>query len=142
MRRHVLAALAGIAAASRATGQPADRWSVPAEDAPHARTFLQWPVDRTVYPERWFLDDVQHTIATLANTIAAFEPVVVLAAAEQHAAIRLQVAEAVTLWDIPTDDLWARDSGPLFVVNGTGGLAIRHVNFDGWGGRQRHPNDA
>ena len=45
------------------------------------------------------------------------------------------------LWDIPTDDLWARDSGPSFVVDGKGGLALTQFNFNGWGGKQTHGND-
>lgn len=143
-RRTALAGLGGSAMASAmgvGIAQAQGAWSVPAEDAPHERTFLQWPVDRTVYPERWFLREVQQAIVDLANAIAAFESVVLSADAAHHGAIRPRVTEAVSLWDIPTDDLWARDSGPLFVVDGAGGLAVRLVNFNGWGGKQKHPND-
>ncbi|WP_237072530.1 agmatine deiminase family protein [Pseudaestuariivita rosea] len=145
MRRNVLTGLAGAAATmasgSDLWGRTMKEWYVPAEDDPHERTFLQWPVDDQIYREAWFLEEVQQAIVTLANAIASFEPVVVLAAAEHHEKIRQQVGENVALWDIPTDDLWARDSGPLFVVHDGGGLAVRHVNFNGWGGKQRHPND-
>lgn len=113
----------------------------PEESDPHARTFMQWPVNRVVYDDGDFLFDLQTTIADIANTIAAFEPVVMLAAAEHHKAIKRRVAGAVELWDIPTDDLWARDSGPSFVVNGKGGLAVTQFNFNGWGAKQVHGND-
>ncbi len=116
-------------------------WYVPAEEGPHESTFLQWPVAAEVYPERWFLREVQSTIVRLANTISAFEPVVLLAAEAHHAALRPRLSGAVELWGIPTDDLWARDSGPLFCVNGGGGLAVRHLNFNGWGNKQAHPAD-
>lgn len=102
---------------------------------------MQWPVSRAVYPEAWFLDEVQDTIARVANAIAQFEPVVMLCSEERHADVRRRLSAAVDLWNVPTDDLWARDSGPLFVADGCGRLAVRSLNFNGWGNRQGHPND-
>ena len=51
---------------------------LPEESEPHARTFMQWPVSRKVHPDPFFLDMLQDAIATVANVIAEFEPVVVL----------------------------------------------------------------
>ncbi len=113
----------------------------PEETDPHERTFMQWPVNPAVHDDSYFLRDLQGTIATIANAIAQFEPVVMLAAAQHHKAILKRVSGAVDLWDIPTDDLWARDSGPSFVVDGKGGLAVTQFNFNGWGGKQVHGND-
>lgn len=113
----------------------------PEETDPHERTFMQWPVNRAVHDDADFLHDLQGTIAEIASTIAEFEPVVMLAAAEHHTAIRKRVSGNVELWDIPTDDLWARDSGPSFAVDGKGGLAVTQFNFNGWGGKQVHGND-
>lgn len=113
----------------------------PEETDPHERTFMQWPVNRKVHEDPDFLADLQGTIADIANTIAEFEPVVMLAAKDHHKAIRKQVSGAVELWDIPTDDLWCRDSGPSFVIDGKGGLAVTQFNFNGWGGKQVHGND-
>jgi agmatine/peptidylarginine deiminase len=50
----------------------------------------------------------------VANAIAQFEPVILLADAEHHGALASGDFGSVELWDIPTDDLWARDAGPLF----------------------------
>ena len=115
---------------------------VPPEEAPHQCTFMQWPVNRRVHPDAVFLDMVQQTIADIANTISAFEPVTVLAAARDHAGARAKLSEAVELWDIPTEDLWCRDAGPIFVVDGGGGLAISHIEFNGWGQKQVHARDS
>ena len=52
---------------------------VPPEDHPHEATFMQWPVDPAVYTDHYHLKQVQNTIATIANTISAFEPVIMLA---------------------------------------------------------------
>ena len=113
----------------------------PEETDPHERTFMQWPVSRDVHPDPDFLFDLQSTIADIANTIAEFEPVVMLVAAAHHNAVKRRVSGNVELWDIPTDDLWCRDSGPSFVVDGKGGLAVTQFNFNGWGNKQTHEND-
>lgn len=117
-------------------------WRVPAEEEPHARTFMQWPVHRSVYPDRWFLQDTQATIARIANTIAAFEPVVMLAAKSDHGQARRLLSSAIELWDIPTEDLWARDAGPVFATHPHDGLGVVSFNFNGWGRKQVHARDA
>ncbi len=124
-----------------ATSARAAGFRYPEETDPHERTFMQWPVNHRVHDDADFLHDLQGTISEIANTIAGFEPVVMLAAAEHHKAIRKRVSGQVELWDIPTDDLWCRDSGPSFVVDGKGGLAVTQFNFNGWGGKQVHGND-
>ncbi len=123
------------------TGMPKG-YVVPAEDQPHARTFMQWPNNSKVYRDPAFLRMTQQTIADIANTIVEFEPVVMLAAKADHGPIRKLVSAQVELWDIPTDDLWCRDAGPLFAVHNTEGLAISDLNFNGWGNKQVHTHDA
>ncbi|WP_247081628.1 agmatine deiminase family protein [Marivita sp. S6314] len=118
-----------------------EMWTVPAEEAPHEATFMQWPVSREVHPELDFLIWTQDTIARIANAISEFEPVILLAAAEHHTAVRRLVSDRVTLWDIPTDDLWCRDSGPIVAKDGQGNRAVQHIRFNGWGNKQTHAND-
>ena len=128
-------------AARAGTSAKAAGFQYPEETGPHARTFMQWPVSREVYDDPDFLFDLQATIADIANTIAEFEPVVMLVAAEHQRHAKKVLSAAVEIWDIPTDDLWARDSGPSFVVDGKGGIALTQFNFNGWGGKQVHGND-
>ncbi|MDA4634276.1 agmatine deiminase family protein, partial [Escherichia coli] len=40
------------------------------------------------------------------------------------------------------DDLWMRDTGPVFVKNSAGQLAGVNFNFNGWGNKQEHGGDA
>jgi agmatine deiminase len=113
----------------------------PAEDRAHERTFMQWPVNTTVHDDADFLVILQKSIADLANRISDFEPVVMLMAKDHEAAARKLLGQKVEIWDIPTDDLWARDSGPSFVIDGKGGIALTQFNFNGWGNKQVHEND-
>ncbi len=148
-RRQVLyqsALLAGFVMKkpSFAGDQPSARASgfwMPEENAPHLRTFMQWPVSRKVYPDPVFLEMVQQAIADIANAISGFEPVVVLVDKRFEASARRLLGGEIEIWDIPTDDLWCRDSGPTFVIDGNGDLAVSQTNFNGWGNKQIHPND-
>lgn len=124
-----------------ATSARAAGYRYPEETDPHERTLMQWPVNRAIHDDADFLHDLQGSIAKIANAIAEFEPVVMLAAASHHRAIRKRVSRAVELWDVPTDDLWCRDLGPSFVVNDKGGIAVTKFNFNGWGNKQIHGND-
>lgn len=144
-RRDVLAGgvvlcVAGLAGV-RAMADSEPSFVVPPEEDRHQRTFMQWPVKRAVHPDNAFLDLLQDTIADIANTIADFEPVVMLAARDDHAAARKRLGEGVALWDVPTEDLWCRDSGPLFARTPDGSLIISHIQFNGWGAKQVHSRD-
>lgn len=146
-RRDILKTAAALTAAGPMPARAASRgarshgFHYPEESQPHERTFMQWPVSRRVYSSLGDLDMMQQTIADIANTIAAFEPVVILMDADHAGTARRQLGENVEIWDIPTEDLWARDSGPAFVINNNGGLALAHFNFNGWGGKQVHRKD-
>jgi agmatine deiminase len=115
-------------------------YRMPPEDAPHARTLMQWPVSLKIY-DTASLRAVQAKIALIANTISQFEPVAVMAAGNAAKAARAQLSAEIEIWDIPTDDLWCRDSGPTFVKNAAGQLAVAHIAFNGWGNKQPHGND-
>ncbi len=127
---------------SRVSAGVNDGFFVPAEESPHQRTFMQWPVNRRVYSDPAFLEATQMTIAEIANTISSFEPVTMLAAAEDHEKARRMLGSAVVLWDIPTEDLWCRDAGPIFLVNDAGQLAVSHIQFNGWGEKQINQRDS
>ena len=120
---------------------PRPAWRVPAEEDPHELTFMQWPVSPQVYDDSEFLTDVQRTIAKIAAAISDFEPVIMLASGDAHGRARKMLSASVELWDIATEDLWCRDSGPLFARMDTGDLAVSHLQFNGWGGKQVHRHD-
>lgn len=116
-------------------------YHMPLESDPHERTLMQWPVNRDIYDRR-SLARVQRAIARIANRIVEYEPVAMLVAAADAASARTLLSGDVELWDIPTDDLWCRDSGPTFVRDPAGNLAVAHIRFNGWGNKQPHAKDA
>ncbi len=141
-RRQTLGAIgAGLAAGITQAAAQSAGWVMPAEEARHEATFMQWPVSREVHPDRYFLGQLQGTIAEIANTIAEFEPVILLMPPEAVAGAGRRLSGDIEIWEIPTEDLWARDSGPVFLTNGAGERAVLSFNFNGWGGKQIHTND-
>lgn len=143
-RRLVLKSVGAVIASTALGGMAmarTDRLYVPPEEHVHLRTFMQWPVDRRVYRNRAFREQTQETIAMIANVISEFEPVAMMMAAEEVEGAQRWLSSDVDVWDIPTDDLWCRDSGPIFMIDGQGGMAISGIQFNGWGGKQRTPND-
>ena len=133
---------AGLASATLTVpARSAARFIVPPEEHPQEMTIMQWPVSHNVYDDTEFLRIVQATIADIANAVAAFQPVAVLADVSHHATARKRLSSQVMLWGVPTDDLWARDSGPIVLRDGAGNRAVRNIRFNGWGGRQDHTND-
>jgi agmatine deiminase len=113
---------------------------MPMETEPHLRTLMQWPISVDIYGED-LLKRVQSSIATIAKAIARFEEVVVMVGVAHKSEAAAALGRSVKIWDIPTDDLWCRDSGPTFVKNAEGELAISHIQFNGWGQKQPHRND-
>ena len=65
-----------------------------------------------------------------------------LADQSNHAGARRKLSNTVELWDVPTEDLWCRDAGPIFVVNAAGDLAVSHIQFNGWGEKQVNRRDS
>jgi agmatine deiminase len=117
----------------------ADGFRMPAEHAPHERTLMAWPCRRELWKGEIERARAEH--AAVANAIAAFEPVtMVCASPEDAAAARAALANAADVVQLPIDDSWLRDSGPIFVVGRDGARAAVHFGFNAWG-EKFHPYD-
>jgi agmatine deiminase len=89
----------------------------PAEWEPHAATWLSWPRNRDSWPGKF--EPVPAVWAELTRLLTEFEPVHILAGgSEVMAEARRLVGRLpnVHLHDIPTNDAWIRDHGPMFLV--------------------------
>lgn len=140
LRRDVLKGAVALTAASTIPVMANQPLFVPPEEDRHEATFMMWPVSRKVHPDGVFLDILQRTIADIANAISDFEPVIMLADKRDHTRARKLLGKPVDLWNIPTEDLWARDAGPLFAKRGDQRV-ISHIQFNGWGKKQAHKRD-
>lgn len=144
-RRSVMRALAGVgllAAGVTACGSP----SAPAaagrrfgaEWERHARTFMAWPAHEGVWGR--YLKDVRGDIAELARAIGEYEHVVMLARPQQQESAQRQCGSDVEVIPLAVDDLWARDTVPVFVRQ-HGAIVGVDLGFNGWGNKQEHGAD-
>jgi agmatine deiminase len=125
--------------ASRAAGVRG--WYAPGGHVRHERTWMAWPDSRAIWGGQ--LPAIQAAIGLVAGTIAKYEPVYLLANAASVPTAGSGCGPAVTvLGSIPVDDCWMRDDGPIFRINGSGGLDAVGLNFNGWGNKQTHAGDA
>ncbi|MEV6752658.1 agmatine deiminase family protein [Streptomyces sp. NPDC051214] len=146
-RRTTLRTLAGIGTAAlgaSACGPGAEATTAKglrmgAEWESHARTFMSWPALESVWEED--LPYVREDIARVARAIAEYEYVVMLARPEQRKAAQKACGSDVEVISLAVDDLWARDTVPVFVEQ-DGDVVGIDLNFNGWGNKQEHTNDA
>jgi agmatine deiminase len=105
---------------------------MPAEWARHSCCWMAWPCR----PGLWSDDDATaQEYANVANAIARFEPVRMLAPAHKVAQARALLSDNTEVIEMPIDDSWARDSGPNFLLNRTGELAGSCWVFNAWGNK-------
>jgi agmatine deiminase len=123
--------------------QPTPRsqgWYAPDDNVRHERTWMAWPARRDIWGS--MLPGVRDDVARIARTIAAFEPVAMVARPDQAREAARACGSGVEIVQLVNDDLWMRDMGPVFLVNCHGDLAGLDMNFNGWGNKQVHPHDA
>jgi agmatine deiminase len=118
------------------------RYYWPAEDLEHEATWLQWPHNRGWDP----------------NHIARYEPSWIALTKALHTGERVRIfvyderekkrvrsvlsrnsidLSQIDLYIAPTDDVWIRDNGPIFVFDGPDGtpgrsMVVEDWSFNGW----------
>ena len=106
---------------------------MPPEWAPHGRCWMAWPCRPELWGER--MAAARRAVAEVAQAIAEFEPVTMLARPELIAEASLQCGKGISVLPMAYDDSWTRDTGPTFVTARGGGLAGVDWRFNGYGGR-------
>ncbi|MEA2212163.1 MAG: agmatine deiminase [Solirubrobacteraceae bacterium] len=80
------------------------------------------------------LEPARADYAAVANAIAAFEPVMMIANSGAEAAqARAACGEGVTIVELPLDDSWLRDCGPIYSHRSDGQRVAVHFGFNAWG---------
>ncbi|MHC8299148.1 agmatine deiminase family protein [Pseudomonas sp. ZS1P83] len=145
-----LSAVAGLgAAASIGLGLTAlnvraatqGHWRMPDEGDRHRQAFIAFGAQEAIWED--FTPHVQAAIGLIARTVARYEPVTVFcrererSLAEEHCG-----TTNITYVTTELDDIWMRDIGANFVTDGEGGLGAVDFNFNGWGNKQQHDEDA
>jgi agmatine/peptidylarginine deiminase len=111
----------------------------PAEWEPQSAILIAWPHVDTDWAAR--LGEVEETYITLVAAITRFEAVVICVADDDvQAYARARLASAridmgrVRFAEVPYDDTWLRDSGPI-ILRDRDGYQLLDFRFTGWGGK-------
>jgi agmatine deiminase len=118
--------------ATIASTPAADGYRMPGEHEPHSGCWIAWP-ER---PDNWRLGakPAQEAFAAVAEAINVSEPVTMAVSEAQFDHCRSVLSPSIRVVEISTDDAWIRDTGPSFVINGSGGLRGVDWRFNAWGG--------
>jgi agmatine deiminase len=121
-------------------------YRMPAEWEQHEATWLAWPHNPEDWPGKF--QGIPWLYAEIVRLLAAHEQVHLLvedAKAEQRVRGILERAGAnldrVSFHQWPTNRSWTRDSGPIFVRNADGKVAITNWHFNGWAKYSNWPLD-
>ena len=115
------------------------RW--PAEWEPHEATWLAWPHKEDSWPGK--LDRIPPVFVEMVRALVPAEIVRILVRSPEEAAgVRGYLGDGgvdlrrVELHEVPTDDAWIRDHGPIFVTrDGDAPLAVTDWGYNAWGGK-------
>jgi agmatine deiminase len=112
-------------------------YRMPAEWAQHEATWIAWPHNATDWPGKF--QAIPWVYADIVRHLSRVEEVHILIndeAAQKRASGILKRSGAnlarihFHLW--PTDRVWTRDSGPIFVRKNDGATAITNWKFNAW----------
>jgi agmatine deiminase len=126
--------------------EPLPPWRMPAEWEPHEATWIAWPHEYTDWPSKFgaihwvYAEIVRHLHRSDRVCIEVND-----ADSEQHVRRLLRRSgidlARVVFFHFPTDRVWTRDHGPLFVCDREGRLAVTDWRFNGWAKYDNWRND-
>lgn len=117
----------------------------PHENEEHEGTWLQWPHDHTYEGTN---EVYEHIWINMTRALVKGENVHLIVYDEkekQHVKEVLQKEKVdmskVDFFVFPTNDVWARDNGPIFAYDNEGNLVIQNWQFNGWGNKAPYEKD-
>lgn len=130
------------------SGKPkANGYRMPGEFEPHQGTIMIWPIRLGSWP--YEAKAAKNVFSQIACTIAEGEELYMLTdcahlleaqnmlyqfAQVKETQLAKKCIENIHVLEIDSDDAWARDVGPTYVVSSEGKLAGINWSFNAWGG--------
>lgn len=124
---------------------PTILYTMPEESEPHEGTWIQWPHEYQY--GRAYRNQLDATWVAMTKELVTSEKVHLVAydETEKERIQKLLNTEGVPLTNVDfkiykTDDVWARDNGPIYVKDKEGKLVIEDWGFNGWGNKAKFSN--
>ncbi len=109
-----------------------DGYWMPGEFEFHKACWMVWPERGDTF--RLKAGPAQKAFANIARAVLEFEPLNVCVSKAGFELAKEKLPGQVNLVEMESDDAWARDTGPSFVVNKTGDVRGVNWEFNAWGG--------
>lgn len=109
-----------------------DGFYMPAEFAPHDGCIMIWPERSDSWQNGAYA--ARRAFAKIAGAISKSEKLIMLVSSKQYETARAMLPSEVRLVECTTDDAWARDVAPTFVINNSGERRGIDWGFNAWGG--------
>ncbi len=113
------------------------RLRMPAEWERHDATWIVWPHNRDDWPGKF--EPIPWVYVEIVKYLHRMERVRILVqdeSSERDVAAKLQRAgvdgSQIEFYRFPTDRVWIRDFGPIFVRDASGGVGLTKWRFNGW----------
>lgn len=110
----------------------ADGFRMPGEFEPHWGCIMIWPKRPGSWP--FGAKEARKAFVQIAEAIADSEQVIMLAEPDVAGNAREMLSERIEVVEMESDDAWARDVGPAFVVNQDRMVRGIDWQFNAWGG--------
>ncbi|MFK0377915.1 agmatine/peptidylarginine deiminase [Pandoraea sp. NPDC090278] len=137
----MLAGTFGVGLTRNVSAASGAEWVMPDEGDRHAATWMAFGPSEDVWGRR-LQRGAREGLAHIAQAIGSFERVNMLVREDDYDVAERMCGSKVNLIVQPIDDLWMRDTGPVFVRSRSGKKAAVDFNFNGWGGKQSCDDDA
>jgi agmatine deiminase len=112
-----------------------DGFAMPAEWTAHARTWMAWPCRLEPWGSQEGLLRARVAFAKVARAISGFEKITMAVRPQDREEAQLACGKGIEFFEVPLDDSWARDIGPLFVTNENEEVSGVHWRFNAWGNK-------
>ena len=122
------------------------KYKMPDEMSEHEGTWLQWPHDKTY--GKGYKKEVESIWIEMIRELIEGENVHIVAydEREKNYIVSQLIDENIDMdkvdfYIFKTDDVWARDNGPIFVYDNNKNLTILDWGFNGWGKKVKYKKD-
>ncbi|NOU36462.1 MAG: agmatine deiminase family protein [Kiritimatiellaceae bacterium] len=109
---------------------------LPAEWEPQDAVLICWPHAQTAWAP--YLNEVEAVFMDIAEAVTRFEKLIVVVPDEECMRTKLAARginmKNVALYEIESNDVWARDFGPITIYE-NGQPILLDFTFNGWGGK-------
>jgi agmatine deiminase len=109
-----------------------DGYWMPGEFEPHKACWMIWPERGDTY--RLKAGPAQKAFVDIARAVLEFEPLNVCVSKTGFDLAKERLPGQANLVEMESNDAWARDTGPSFVVNKKGDVRGVNWEFNAWGG--------